>query len=29
VDVRPLDDLLESLPSRPEEQHYVGAIAFG
>ena len=28
VDARPLDDLLESLPGRPREQHYVGAIAF-
>jgi 4'-phosphopantetheinyl transferase len=28
VDVRPLDDLLESLPGRPDEHHYVGAIAF-
>ena len=28
VDVRPLDDLLESIPGRPDEHHYVGAIAF-
>jgi 4'-phosphopantetheinyl transferase len=28
VDARPLDDLLESLPGRPDEHHYVGAIAF-
>ena len=28
VDVRSLDDLLESLPGRPDEHHYVGAIAF-
>jgi 4'-phosphopantetheinyl transferase len=28
VDVRPLDHLLEVLPGRPDEHHYVGAIAF-
>jgi len=28
VEVRSLDELLDALPGRPEEHHYVGAIAF-